>query len=161
MKMVNSVCIDAEIAKVWEALTEIEKVSLWAAPVLEASCSGDLTRGIGAERVCKLKGNMTLTETWVEWEEESSFTYVARGIPFTSSAKNRWSIKNENGKTLLTSEADIKFKKGLLGFLMSAMMKVAFKKQGPQALASFKYWVENGEPYKGKLSALSLGAASC
>lgn len=161
MKAISSVCINASTAKVWELLSDIEKVSIWAEPVLEAKCTSPSNVGVGAERVCKLKGNMQVKETWVGWNEGKSFTYVAEGIPFTKSAKNTWSIEDENGITLLTSVAEIEFKKGILGYLMAAVMKLAMKRQAPQALATFKYWVENGTPYTGKPSALKLGPTRC
>jgi len=161
MKFVSSVCINATTAQVWKALSDIEKVSLWAAPILESECKGALKVGVGAERVCKLKGNMTIKETWVKWDEGSSFTYLGEGIPLTTLAKNTWTVKNENGMTLLTSVAEIEFKRGVFGYLMAAIMKFSMKRQGPQVLATFKYWVENGTPYKGKSSAINMGPATC
>ena len=93
MKAISSVCINASTAKVWELLSDIEKVSIWAEPVLDAKCTGASNVGVGAERVCKLKGNMQVKETWVGWNEGKSFTYVAEGIPFTKSAKTHGQLK--------------------------------------------------------------------
>lgn len=161
MQFINSICIEAPSTEVWKALADIEKVSLWADPIVEAHCSESKNSGIGAERVCQLKGNMTVRETWTEWDEGRSFTYVGDGIPFTTSAKNSWSIREMNGNTLLTSVAEIEFRRGLLGALMQGIMKYSMKRQGPQVMASFKYWVENGRPYTGKPSALIPGPVIC
>ncbi len=161
MKLVNSVCVEAPVEAVWAALSEIENVTLWAEPVLEAYCSGDTKRGVGAERTCKLKGNMTIREEWTHWEEGKSFTYVAHGVPLIKIAKNRWSVKNDNGKILLMSDAEIEFKGGVLGKLPELFLGPSIRRMGPRALAAFKYWVEHGHAFEGKHSSLPIVPASC
>ena len=161
IRLANSVCIEASVEVVWKALADIENVTLWVEPILEASCSGDVKRGVGAERICKLKGNMTIREKWIHWDEGKSFAYIAHGLPFMNSAKNMWSIKKENDKTLLTSEAEIEFKGGVFGKLLEFIFEPAMRRMGSPALAAFKYWVENGHPFEGKHSALPIAPASC
>lgn len=160
MKLNNSVCIQASTDVVWIALSDIESVNLWAEPALEASCSGDIKRGVGAERTCKLRGNLTITEKWIHWDEGKSFTYIGYGMPLIKLAKNRWSIKNDNGKTLLTSDAEIEFKGGVLGKLLELVAGPSIRRMGPRALAAFKYWVENGRPFEGKHSSLPIASSS-
>ena len=161
IRMKNSVCIESSVGAVWNALSDIEKVTFWAEPILEAHCSGDTRRGIGAVRVCKLKGNMIIKERWVAWDEGKSFTYVGDGMPLIKSAKNTWSVKAENGKTLLTSDAEIEFKWGIFGKLLELALGSAMRRMGPPTLAAFKYWVENGRPYEGKHSSLPVAPAAC
>jgi ligand-binding SRPBCC domain-containing protein len=161
IRLVNSACIESSVENVWKALSDIENVALWAEPILEAHCRGDIKRGVGAKRVCKLRGNMTITEKWIAWKEGESFTYVGYGMPFVGSAKNTWSIGRENGKTLLTSEAEIEFRGGLFGSLLEFVFRPTLRRMGPQTLAAFKYWVENGRPFEGKHSALPVAPVKC
>lgn len=161
IRLVNSACIESSMEAVWRALSNLENVTLWAEPILEAYCSGETKRGVGAVRVCKLKGNMTIKEKWITWDEGHSFSYVGDGMPLIKSAKNTWSIKNENGKTLLVSEAEIEFKGGLFGKLLEFMMASAMRRMGPPTLAAFKYWVEHGRPFEGKHSSLPIAPVTC
>ena len=161
IRMTNSACIESSVEAVWNALADIENVTLWAEPILEAHCSSDAKRGIGAVRVCKLKGNMTIQEKWVAWDEGNSFTYIGYGMPLIKSAKNTWSVKRENGKTLLTSQAEIECKGGIFGKLLEFVLGSAMRRMGPPTLAAFKYWVENGRPFEGKHSSLPIAPVAC
>lgn len=161
IRIVNSVCIEASSDSVWQALSNLESVTLWVEPILEARCSGVTRRGVGAERVCRLKGNMTIHEKWISWNEGNSFSYIGYGMPLIKSAKNTWSIKNENGKTLLTSDAEIEFKGGIFGRLLEFAMESVMRRMGPPTLSAFKYWVENGRPYEGKHASLPKAPITC
>lgn len=161
IRMKGSVCIESSASVVWSALADLEKVPLWVEPIREAHCEGDTRRGTGAIRVCKLKGNMTIKEKWVAWDEGKSFTYVAYGMPLIKSAKNTWTVKPENGKTLLTTDAEIEFKWGIFGKLLELALGSGMRRMGPPTLAAFKYWVENGRPYEGKHSSLPVAPAAC
>ena len=159
--LTNTVCIEAEKDAVWKVLAELENVHLWVEPILEAYCVGDDAYGVGTERICKLKGNITISERWIEWEEKVSFCYIAKGMPLVKSATNRWEIKEENGNTLVVSKAEIEFKGGIFEKLLSVLLKPAMIRLGPQSLAALKYWVENEEPYEGKYSTLPIAPVSC
>ncbi len=162
LKIINTACIYASTDKVWSALSELENVSLWAEPILEAFCTSENQSGVGVTRICKLKGGMTIREKWIEWEEGKQFTYIGEGMPMIKSAKNRWSVIDEgNNMTLLKSEAEIELKGGLVGRLLEIPMGVAMKRMGPQALSGFKYWVENGRPFEGQHSKLKAAPAFC
>ena len=161
IRIINTVCIEASMETVWKALSNLENVTLWAEPILEAHCSGVARRGVGAERICKLRGNMTIHEKWISWDEGNSFSYIGYGMPLIKSAKNTWSIKSENGKTLLTSDAEIEFKGGIFGKLLEFATATAMRRMGPPTLAAFKYWAENGRPYEGKHSSLPISPVIC
>ncbi|MFQ5640420.1 MAG: SRPBCC family protein [bacterium] len=161
MRLVNSVCIEASTEAVWKALSDIENVTLWAEPILEAYCNSDIKRGVGAERTCKLRGNMTVREKWTHWQEGNSFTYIGYGVPMIKSAKNTWAIRSENDKTLLINETEIEFQGGVFGQLLEFVMGSSMRRMGPRTLAAFKYWVENGYPFEGKHSSLPIAPVSC
>ena len=57
-KLKSSACIDASISEVWKVLSNIENVSLWVDPIKKSFCSGDIARGVGAKRICELKGGI-------------------------------------------------------------------------------------------------------
>ncbi len=67
----------------------------------------------------------------------------------------------ENGQTLLTSQAEIVLKGGIFGKLLEPLMYQMSKRMGANALAAFKYLVENGKPYKGKHSSLPRVPIAC
>ena len=161
IRLQGSVCVEASVETVWAVLSDIENVPLWVEPIVDAYCSSDTKRGIGTERTCRLKGNMTIKEKWILWEEGKSFAYIGYGLPLMKSAKNTWTLKNENGKTLLSSEAEIEFKGGILGKLLELVMRPMMRRLGAPTLAAFKYFVENGRPFEGKHSSLPSAAVTC
>ncbi len=161
LKMKGTICIASSKEKSWEVLSDIEKITLWSETVVSAKSVGVLNKGIGAERVCKLNNDITITEKWTDWVEGESFTYQASDLPFVKSAKNTWSLVEENGKTYLTTESQVVFKGGIFGRLIQPVMRVAFKKMGANALAALKYLIENGHPYKGEYSSLPRPMAVC
>lgn len=161
MKLKMSACIEAPKEKVWQVLSDISNVGSWVDPILSAHCENDKRSGVGAIRVCHLKGNMTIKEKWVEWDEGKSYTYQGYGAPFLKSAKNKWSIKPYKGKTLVTTESEVELKGGIFGKLLEPLLFFFTKKMGANALAAFKYLVETGEPYEGKHSTLHRVPTAC
>lgn len=161
LKLVSSVCIEAPAAQVWAHLAQLEDIQLWSAAVRHASCAGAITRGVGAERTCQLAGNLTIKEHWVAWEEGRSFTYDGFGIPLMKRARNRWSVSPQGAKALLTSEAELEIKGGVLGRLLEPLLGPMMRRTAPGALAAFKYFVEQGQPYSGKAADLPRAAVTC
>jgi len=62
LRLSASVCIDAPAAVVWDQLARLEDIQLWAETIRRAACDGPLSRGVGAERTCELKGNLVIQE---------------------------------------------------------------------------------------------------
>jgi len=161
MKLKMSACIDAPKEDVWRILSDVSNVNLWVDPILSANCETDIERGVGTVRVCKLKGNMTVRERWTAWNEGHSFSYQTDEIYFFKSAKNKWSVISENGKTLVTTESEVVLKGGLIGKIFEPLMYLVSKKMGADSLAALKYLVENGSPYKGSFSKLPRVPSVC
>ena len=149
-----SACIEANKEQVWKVLSDISNVNLWVAPIISANCEGDIERGIGAVRICKLKGNMTIKEKWVEWDEGNSFTYYAEEIALIKSANNKWTVKSDKGKTLIITESNVILKGGILGKILESLMYLVSKKMGAESLAALKYLVETGKPFESNFSKL-------
>lgn len=156
-----SVCIDSPKEDAWKVLSNVTNVSLWVDPILSASCESKCQKGVGTIRVCKLKGNMNITERWLAWEEGEYFTYVADETRYFKSAKNKWSVQEENGKSLVTTESEVVLKGGVFGKLLEPLMYMISKKMGADSLVALKYLVENGFPYEGRVSKLPRAPIIC
>jgi hypothetical protein len=156
-----SVCIDAPAEIVWARLARLEDIQLWSEAVLQARCEGALSQGVGAERTCEIAGNHTIKERWVAWDEGHSFQYEGFGIPLMKRAVNKWSVLPEGEKSLLTSEAQLELKGGVFAKILEPIMGPLIRKMSANALAPFKYFVEQGHPYDGKTSELPRAPATC
>jgi hypothetical protein len=161
VKLHSSACIDAPAAQVWTHLARLEDIQLWSDAVVSARCNGPISRGIGAERTCDLGGNRTISERWVAWDEGRSFQYEGMGLPMVKRAVNRWSVLPQGDRALLTSEAEVEFTGGLFGKLLGLVMAPVMRRIAAGALASFKYLVENGQPYTGNAAKLPRPAPTC
>ena len=161
LKLESSVCIESPADKVWAHLAQLEDIQVWSSAVLEAHCVGDVTRGVGAERVCALPGNLTIREHWTAWQEGHSFTYEGFGLPLIKRAVNCWTVIPQGDKTLLTSEAGLEFKGGVFARVLEILMAPMVRRGSKNALAPFKYFVEHGRPFEGKSSELALAPAAC
>lgn len=161
LKITSTACIDAPVEKAWAVLSDLEKISDWSEEILSASCNGLIKKGLGAERDCLLKNNITIRERVTLWDEGNVFSYEGENIPLVKTAKNTWSVKSENGKTLLLTESEIVMKGGIFGRLLDPLMYVIAVKMSGKTLAAFKYLVENGRPYEGKYSRLPRVSSIC
>ena len=156
-----SVCIEAPATTVWAQLATLEDIQLWSAAVVRARCDGAVTRGVGAERTCDLVSSQTIHERWVAWDEGRSFTYEGSGLPFMQPARNRWSVIAQGERALLVSEAELDLKGGVVGRLLEPLVAPLLRRMAPGALASFKYLVEQGQPYAGSAADLAPAPAGC
>jgi Polyketide cyclase / dehydrase and lipid transport len=129
---------------VWAALARLEAIELWSEPVLSARCTPGRDRGVGAVRVCRLRGGLELVERWVSWDEGRSFTYEGTGIPLVASARNTWTVLPIGTQTVLTSEATVTVKGGRMGRLLEPLLGWQSRRLGRHALAAFKHLVETG-----------------
>jgi len=154
MKLKKSVCIEAPVEKVWTILADVANVQDWVGVINRSYCEGELTQGIGTVRVCHLTTGTTIKEEWIAWEEGQSFTYQAENAPMMKSAKNTWSVQAVGENTLLTTESEVILKGGFLGRLFEPIMRLMTGRMGDGSLAGFKYLVENGKRFEGKLSNL-------
>jgi hypothetical protein len=117
---------------------------------------------VGAERTCELPGSITIEERWIAWDEGRSFAYEGTGLPLVKRAHNVWSVHPENEhQALLTTVAEVELKGGWFGRLLEPVMATVFRRMAPSSLAAFKYLVEKGHPYQGRLSDLPVAPAAC
>lgn len=161
LTVVTSVCIDAPAQQVWARLTRLEDIRLWSEAVLEAHCEGPRTQGVGAQRTCRLRGGISISERWVAWEEGRSFTYEGSGIPGVLTARNHWSVVAAGRQSELTSHAQVRLKGGRIAVLWEPMVAWQTKRVGTRTLAAFKYLVEHGEPPRVRHARLPVAPAVC
>jgi hypothetical protein len=111
-------------------------------------------------RICELS-QATIRETIVEWDEGRSFKYRGEGAPMMHHATNLWSLEPQGNRTLVTSSAEVVLKGGVFGRLLEPLMKSMFRRLGARSLASLKYFVEQGHPYRGRSRDLAPAPALC
>jgi hypothetical protein len=115
-----------------------------------------------ARDLSELTGNITVQESWVAWDEGRSFAYEGTGLPLVKRARNVWSVRPENERqSLLIADAEVELKGGYFGKLLEPVMAAVFRRMAPSSLTAFKYLVENGHPYEGRLSDLPAAAGTC
>lgn len=146
LRLTTTACIDAPVERVWEALARLEDIALWSEPVLAARCAPGRARGVGAERVCDLRGGLTIVETWLAWDEGRSFAYEGSGIPLVARARNTWTVEPRGEQSLLRSEAEVTLRGGFIGRLLEPLVAWQSRRLGRRALAAFAHLVEHGEP---------------
>lgn len=161
IKISGSVCIDAPVTHVWSVLSELESIDVWVDSIERSYCVGERTRGVDAVRVCQLRGDVTVKETIVAWEEGESFGYTAEGVPLMKRATNFWRVEERGSQTLVTTSSDLELKGGVFGRLFEPMLAPTIKRLAPKSLAALKYLVENGKPYPGNTRKLLPVAARC
>ena len=141
-----SVCIDATADKVWEHLARLQDIVLWSDAVLTAACPAGHETGVGAERHCRLRGGVNLTERWTEWHDGRDFTYEGAGLPMVRTARNTWSVEPLGQQTLLRTHAEVLLRGGPLGRLMEPLVRRQAIRLGARSLGAFKHLVEHGVP---------------
>jgi hypothetical protein len=162
LRLSATVCIDAPAGTVWRALARLEDLVLWSEPVISARCEPGRSGGVGAERICQLKGGITLTERWSAWEEGHAFSYEGTGIPLVRRARNTWTVHPHGAdRTLLESNAEVEVKGGPLGRLLEPLLAWQSRRLGQRSLAAFKHLVEHGTPPSAKHSRLPRIPATC
>jgi len=140
-----TVCINAPAAAVWDYLARIEDIPLWSRGIISARTVPGHERGVGAERICRLAGGITLTERWLDWNDGVSFSYEGHGLPGVRAARNAWSVEPHASQTILRSEAYVQLRGGPLAWLLDPLAKRQARRMGRQALGAFKYLVETGQ----------------
>jgi carbon monoxide dehydrogenase subunit G len=157
--MTRSACIDAPVSAVWAVLSDLDAIQVWVDAIVHSHCP-DRDRGVGAVRLCELKQG-TIRETIVEWDEGRSFTYRGEGAPMMKYATNRWSVEPHGTQTLVTTSATVVLKGGVFGMLLQPLVKIMASRMGARSLASLKYLVEEGHPYRGHPRRLAPAPTGC
>jgi carbon monoxide dehydrogenase subunit G len=157
--MTRSVCIDAPVGAVWAVLSDLDAIHVWVDSIRHSRCLGQ-DRGVGAVRLCELQQG-TIRETILEWDEGRSFMYRGEGAPMMKHATNQWTVEPHGTQTLVTTTAEVVLKGGIFGVLLQPLVKMMASRMGARSLASLKYLVEHGHPYRGNLRGLASAPVGC
>jgi hypothetical protein len=162
IKLSGSVCIDAPAELVWARLAKLEDIELWSHLVKRATCPGERSRGVGAERTCELVGKITIQERWVAWDEGRSFAYEGTGLPLVKRAQRMVGARRERAAVFADHGRRSGTQRRLLREAASAGHGCRLSKNGTQLACCIRvYLVENGHPYQGRHSDLPAAAATC
>jgi len=157
-KITREVHINAPKEKVWEILTDFGNVSLYSPGVLKSYLTSDQQRGVGTTRHCDLATlglikNATLEERIIAWDEGESLEieiYGGTKTPPFKKAVGAYSLREDNGGTLVSFTVEYSLKFGPVGYLMDKLM---FATQSGKAftstLASLKHYAEADQPVEG------------
>lgn len=160
-RMMKTACIEAPADVVWAHLSRLDQIHLWTDVIHRSYLTTQASCGVGAERVCELGHDRSVTERIVAWEEGSSFTYESTNAPMMRFARNRWSVRAEGNRTLVTTEAEFELRGGWLGRLLGHVIVPILAFALPNPMVKLKYWIENGRPFEGRASALPTPLAGC
>jgi ligand-binding SRPBCC domain-containing protein len=161
LKMTQSACVEAPVSVVWDHLSRLDQIHVWTDVIHRVEVGGTCSRGVGTERTCELRGSRSVHERFVEWREGESFTYESVDAPLMKLARNRWSLRAEGDRTVVTSEAEMQLRGGMFGHLLGFVLVPLLALVLPNPLAKFKFWVENGRPFEGRASRLPRPSAAC
>lgn len=118
--------IDAQREKVWQVLADFPNIFTWNSGVKKSHCSNGIEQGVGAERLCVVSGG-TLTELVQKWDVNNEIVidvHTLTGFP----VKNVLSFFKLSGDSKTTVEIEFQFYPKGIGFILSPLLKIAFKK---------------------------------
>lgn len=127
--------IDAPAEEVWGALADIGSIHRWNPGVVSSYTMTDAAGGLGARRHCNLGGKTYLDEEVVEWRPGQRLTMrvIETNLPFKT-ADIRFTLRPENGGTVVAVTPDYTLKFGPLGSALDRLFVRNRYRKGMQAL---------------------------
>ena len=144
----STIEIDAPVHHVWKKLAKLDDVQYWAASVESARYATDQTEGVGAQRVCQVKGLGTLEETITDWADGQTLTYAVKGMPrIVKHVQNTWRLEEITPeRTRVFSQIPLQTRYGAAGALFArVMMKPQLSGFMETALEDFRSFVEGSQ----------------
>jgi uncharacterized membrane protein len=122
-RLEQTIEIDAPADAVWKVLGDFGNVAHWAPSVRRSRLNGDLTQGVGAERVLRHVWGFRLVETVTAWNEAHDFSYGAH-LPFPmTTLDEKWSMNRTNeGSTAVTTRVEYGTRLGGFGKLLEGLL---------------------------------------
>lgn len=142
--------VNAPVERVWEELAHIPSIHVWNPGVKHSYATSDELTGLGAARHCDLGGSNYLKESVVEFEHEQRLTMRIdqTNLPFAS-ADIRFTLRPEDGGTVVAVSPEYRLKLGPLGALLDAVyVRRTYTKGMGALLKGLKQHVEEkvGDP---------------
>ena len=140
--------IDAPVTAVWQALSAIGEIYQWNPGVRASHTTSEQTEGVGTTRFCDLGGKNYLDEAVVLWQPNEKLTMRITGtnLPFAT-ADIRFTLRAEDGQTVVTVSPLYQLKFGVLGRLLDRIyVRNNYHKGMKSLLAGLKQFVEQQNP---------------
>jgi hypothetical protein len=160
MKINKELSIGKPVEEVWEVLgNQFGEIDKWASLIHHSEVSGEASLpGVSySVRSTDTAGGPTKQELTSFNPGQYSLSYKAiAGTPFFFKAvRAKWSLaKKDDDSTKLDLDFEVEFK-GLIGVILSPIIKIKLGKVGDELLDDFKYYLENGKPHPRKLAAVA------
>ena len=158
MNIKKKITINKSIEDVWEVLgNQFGEISIWSSLISESKVYGDSKlAGLNfSKRETNTSQGITVQEMTSFNPEQYTLSYKAlSGTPsFIKSTNAKWFLSKLNeGSTQLNINIDIQTK-GILGFILSPIVKIKLGKLGDDLVDDLKYFLENGNPHPRKVVA--------
>jgi hypothetical protein len=125
----------AEPEAVWKVLADIGRIYIWNPGVESSHLTSEASQGVGTARFCDLGGGNYLDENVVSWEPNRALTMriTKTNLPFRS-ADIRFTLREENGGTVVEVSPLYELKYGLIGKLMDGLFIGHTYKRGMENL---------------------------
>ena len=136
--------IEAPVDEVWRALGEIGDIYRWNPGVRASHTTSEEEAGLGVTRYCDLGGKNYLDEEVVAWQPNEKLTMRITGtnLPFET-ADIRFTLRPENGATVVTVSPLYKLKYGVMGKMLDRVyVRKSYQKGMEALLAGLKAHVE-------------------
>ena len=154
MEFKRSFIVDKPIDQVWNVLgNQFGQVCNWASGVHHSEGRGatNMTTLTGGTRECRTDFGQLKERVEIFDPQNYRLRYVAyQGFPFfVDNGRNTWSL-TANGDRTQVDMALVMTMKGLMGKLMSPVMRGQMGKAADQIVVDFKTYVETGQasPHK-------------
>ena len=158
MEIKKNTTINKPIDDVWEVLgNQFGEISNWASVISESKVYGaPKLDGLSySQRETNTTQGITVQEMTSFNPKQYSLSYKAvSGTPFFIKNTNaKWFLSKRNeGSTQMNMSIDIETK-GILGFLLTPIVKIKLGKLADVLVGDLKYFLENGNPHPRKIAA--------
>jgi uncharacterized protein YndB with AHSA1/START domain len=138
--------IQASVEQVWSVLADIGHIDRWNPGVVESHVLSDQPAGLGASRYCNLGDKNFLNEEVVTWEEGKRLTMRITDTNLPLRADIQFTLRPENGSSVVTVSPEYTVKYGPLGWLLDRFYVRSNYEKGMNALlAGLKAYVEDDD----------------
>jgi hypothetical protein len=120
LQVSRTIEVNVPLEVAWTRITKLDDVSEWSDDVLEAHYRTETQQGVGAARLCEVRGVGQLDEEVVEWEEQAKMTLRIKGMPaIVREALGTWALEKVTAnRTRVTTTMSIQTAFGPLGWLV-------------------------------------------
>ena len=142
----NEITISAPIEKIWDALSNMEKLDQYDPTVKKSKVLTESKSGIGARRKVDMKdGKNWFDETCTVWKPNEALTYELSACSFPmKSLKHSYSFENLGDQVKVKQVMQYRVKFGWFGKLLDSLM---IKRQSDAGIKKFfaglKSYTEN------------------